>query len=140
MRRAAIVLVALAACAAQKQSVAPAMNRGSDPHARIQELSNQIDSQRAQLQLPEPPSCEPNCTPAVAMARTPSYKDDAQCHPGQSQTCSDACTLSDSICKNADEICDLAGTLAGDSWAAQKCNEGKATCDAAKAKCCACQR
>jgi hypothetical protein len=57
---------------------------------------------------------------------------------GQSDTCKQSCTLSDSICANAKKICDLAGQMAGDAWAAQKCSDGNATCATAKKQCCEC--
>jgi hypothetical protein len=67
-----------------------------------------------------------------------SSKTDTTCHPAATQTCTDSCQLSDTICDNADKICKLAAELVGDTWAAGKCDTAKQTCDAAHAKCCAC--
>jgi hypothetical protein len=143
VKLAPLVLVLCAACAAQKQPVVPAGRSApppsSDPHAEIERLSQQIDAQRSQMQLPAPTPAPPETHTPVPMTQAPSWKTDTQCHPGQSQTCADTCVVSDSICGNAKQICDIAATLANDTWAAQKCDEGKATCDQAKQKCCACQ-
>jgi hypothetical protein len=104
------------------------------PHTEIQRLSAQLDQQRAQLGLPEP-IAGAALTP---MSASPSWKADAQCHPGQSASCTQACTLSDTICGNSDRICQLATELAGDPWAQDKCSAAKQTCSSAHEKCCAC--
>ena len=145
MRLALLLACTLVACAVQKKQAAmapmpqqPTQSTGMapDPHADIERLSKQIDASRDQLALPPPAtaSCAPQCA-ATPMAAAVSSKD---CHPGQSDTCQQTCTVSDSICSNAQQICNLASQLAGDTWAAQKCEDGKATCDSAHAKCCAC--
>jgi hypothetical protein len=131
--------LATAACAASRQSsavTATPMEPGS-PHAQIAQLSQQLDDRRQQLGLPVPSvnGCQPSCA-VSAMSVEP--RGDAQCHPGQSDACSQTCTLADSICDNAQKICELASQLPGDAWAAQKCSDGKSTCEAAHAKCCAC--
>ena len=130
------------ACSAQQRAPATAtqpMAPGSDPRAQIDELSKQIDAQREQMALPAPTvaSCEPQCV-ATPMAVPMSVQNDAQCHPGQSDTCRQTCTLSDAICSNSNKICQLAQSLPGDTWAAGKCDAGKATCESAHAKCCSC--
>lgn len=154
--RAIAAAVALAAAAAlyaacaTAQAPAPARTQAmpeiaagpsgaTGPHAEIERLAHEIDSQRLQMALPEAtpaPACE-SCT-AQPMSEPVTVASDAQCHPGQSTTCHDSCTLSDSICSNAAKICDLASGLPNDGWAAQHCTSAKATCDAAHAKCCAC--
>ena len=63
------------------------------------------------------------CTPATA----------------PSQTCGDVCRLADRICDNAESICELAGKLPGDAWAAGKCDTGKAACEKARTRCCGCR-
>ncbi len=135
-----LIVIACAAPAPQKASVAPHAPQ-PPAHDEIERLSNQIESQRAQMALPEPPAAPqmataPNATP---MGQVPS-SNAADCHHGTSQTCTDSCNLSDQICGNAQKICDLAQQLAGDAWAAGKCERGKQTCDAAHASCCACQQ
>ncbi len=131
--------VVVACASAQRTSapppVAPPMT-GESPHAQIERLSNDIEAQRQQMQLPEPVA--PLAAHVTPMGRMPTSHDET-CHPATSQTCTDSCTLSDSICDNAGKICDLANQLQGDSWAADKCSRAKATCDAAHAKCCDCQ-
>ncbi|MEZ4400946.1 MAG: hypothetical protein R3B06_13050 [Kofleriaceae bacterium] len=62
----------------------------------------------------------------------------ATCVRATSTTCTDVCTLADAICGNADRICELAATLPGDAWAEQRCDAGKATCQAAGERCCSC--
>ncbi|MGE5185064.1 MAG: hypothetical protein ACM31C_23510 [Acidobacteriota bacterium] len=146
MTKLALVWVIVVACAAPlKTSQAPApqqpMPAAGGPRGEIEQLSNQIEAQRAQMALPEPPAAPqmattPNATP---MGQVPSSHDEA-CHHGTSQTCTDSCDLSDQICGNAQKICDLAQQLQGDAWAAGKCERGKQTCDAAHASCCACQQ
>jgi hypothetical protein len=112
----------------------PTPTTSTDPrHAQIDQLAQQIDQQRAQLGL-----VEPGTGPAIAAMTATAWKADPQCHPGQSEICTQSCTLSDSICGNADKICQLASQLAGDSWAEGKCNAAKQTCSAAHDKCCAC--
>lgn len=120
------------ACATDSKRSAATMP-ASDPHAQIADLSSKIDAERAQLELPEPGGAH-----AMAIAPVAPVAPQA-CHPAATETCTSVCTLADSICGNADKICDLARQLAGDTWAADKCTAGKATCDAARAKCCGCQ-
>ena len=146
----AAAAVWFAACASERQAargptiteVAPQQTgetQPTGPHGEIERLAHEIDTQRLQMALPElapAPACE-QCT-ATPMSEPVTVASDAQCHPGQSTTCHDSCTLSDSICGNAAKICDLAAGLPDDGWAAQHCTSAKQTCDAAHAKCCAC--
>ena len=107
-----------------------------DPHGQITQLAAQIDAQRGQLGLPlEAPTCLPSSCQVTRMDAAPSA---VTCQSGTSATCRDTCTLSDSICLDAKKICDLAGTMPGDTWAAGKCATAKQTCDDAHARCCAC--
>jgi hypothetical protein len=112
-----------------------------DPHAEIEQLSQQIEHDRA---------AQPHgagATPMVAgatpreprSAPLPPSGQDPTCHPAPSDTCTSSCKLSDSICTNAEHICKLAGELAGDDWAAKKCTSARATCDTAHTECCGCQ-
>ena len=147
MRKLALLWVIAVACAAPvKTGKAPAtheqpMMPATDRHDEIDRLASEIESERARMALPEPPPLveapQNASATAVPMGQVPSSQDPA-CHHGTSQTCSDSCTLSDQICKNAQKICDLAHQLRGDGWAADKCDRGKQTCDAAHASCCAC--
>ena len=139
--------LAIAACAMRSAAVQPtqppsppptasAAGMPADSHGEITQLAAQIDAQRGQLGLPPPAlACLPSSCTATPMAETPSA---ATCQPGPSDTCHDTCTLSDSICVDAKKICDLAGALPGDTWAAGKCASAKQTCDDAHARCCAC--
>jgi hypothetical protein len=61
------------------------------------------------------------------------------CKPAVSDTCKDSCTLSDSICGNAEKICTLAKQLgAADSYANEKCAKGTDTCKKSQERCCSC--
>jgi hypothetical protein len=110
----------------------------------IDRLAREIETQRveAKLPLPEPSSCTgASCAriPAEAMsagAQAPVHA----CRRDDSDTCKQSCTLADSICSNAKKICEIANELAGDDWAARKCADGSATCNAAKARCCDCSK
>jgi hypothetical protein len=56
--------------------------------------------------------------------------------------CSKSCEVTQSICKNADQICkladDLGANLGRDDWAKQKCVDGTKACQASQARCCSC--
>lgn len=137
MKRWLLCLIAGCSSAARPMATtAPAMAPTSrDPHAEIERLSAQIDQQRSQMALPAPMAAsavEPMSVPITSHT-------DNQCHPAQTQTCTDSCSISDSICDNAKKICDLANDLAGDTWAADKCSSATQTCKSSHEKCCACQ-
>jgi hypothetical protein len=59
-------------------------------------------------------------------------------HEPPTDHCRDVCDLADHICENAEDICRIAGDLQGNSWAAGKCDEAKASCKEAKEACCGC--
>lgn len=138
----AIAACAMRSAAVQPQPPSPPPSQATagavmpaDSHGEIAQLAAQIDAQRGQLGLPPAaPACLPSCQ-VMPMAVAPSA---ATCQPAPSDTCRDTCTLSDSICVDAKKICDLAGALPGDTWAAGKCASAKQTCDDAHARCCAC--
>ena len=136
------------ACSASHKSAAvapvqpeqhPMGGSAGDAHSQIEQLASQIDAQRAQMALPEPPHVATMSAHATPMSNTPNSRTDNQCHPGTSDTCQDSCKLADSICESAQKICNLAQQLPGDAWASGKCESGKSTCDAAHQKCCGCQ-
>lgn len=117
--------LAVAACAtgpSAERAAAPATSGAApqamppeDPRAEITRLSTEIAQQQQQ-----------QTSAATPMAA------------GASQTCSDVCTLSESICKNADRICELADGMPGDDWAAGKCRDAKQACTDAKQRCTDC--
>jgi hypothetical protein len=120
---------------AETAGAAPALPQ--TPHAQIEQLDRDITDARTKLGLPEAPAVAactgPGCpTPMVAAA-------DPSCHPGTSDTCSNTCTLADSICGNAEKICELAKQMQGDTWAADHCTSATTTCQAAHTRCCGCQ-
>jgi hypothetical protein len=121
----------------------PPPPRPNDPRAdQIDALVAQMDQVRDEMQLPEQHGVRmtSGVEPATAMGGgvVPPTAPTCEQPKGQSDICKQSCTLKTSICGNAKKICDLAGEMAGDAWAEQKCADGNATCDAAKKKCCDC--
>lgn len=143
----ALALVLLAACGAAKPSPssAPAAQTGVEPatdgtRAEITQLDETIRAELARMGLPAPTPAmaPPAATPQEMGAGIAPPSTDATCKPAASQTCTDTCTLADSICKNAARICTLAGELGSDAWANGKCSDGKTSCDRSKERCCGC--
>jgi hypothetical protein len=118
-----------------------AASSGGDPRAQIEALDRQITDELARAHV-APPAVA-GCTGAACAAAmsapfaTPTTSDPA-CHPAATERCKDACTLSTSICDNQQKICDLANQLAGDDWAAGRCEHARASCQAAHDSCCSC--
>ena len=110
------------------------------PTEEIRDLDAQITQQLAQLGLNAPTDAE--VVDMMAQSSTPALPESAlasSCQPAPSgDTCTDVCTLGDSICGNARRICDLADQLPGDDYAAQRCTAGRASCDRARTRCCGC--
>lgn len=116
---------------------------GTAAHAELDALDRAItaDMQTLQEPRPAPPvaACVENCAQALSGAATTTSAEDPTCKPGASQTCSDSCSLKESICKNAGKICSIAADLGGnDKYANDVCNRGSASCEAAKKRCCSC--
>jgi hypothetical protein len=117
---------------------------GVAPRAEIDQLDAAITADMEKLAAPRPDpapgACVENCEPrAMAGAATTTAAEDPSCRPGGSATCTEACTLKGSICKNATRICEIAAQLGGtDAYANDKCNRGTASCAAAKQRCCNC--
>jgi hypothetical protein len=138
---AAFALMLVVACAGAQKSTAPAPQAmpsvtPSSPKAELDQLYAQIEEERAKMGLPEPMA---NAQPgAIPMGEHPTTQTDAACHPAESETCTSSCTLSDSICTNADKICKLAKDLEPDADAAAKCEKADKTCKTAHDKCCGC--
>lgn len=141
---AGVVAAGLVACAAagrapQKTSMAPAgadaatplSGRPDELRARIAELDAAItrDLGAAQVEAPD-------AATAAQMAATPFADLRINCDHTPSERCQDVCTLSASICDNAESICDLAAQLPGDAWAAERCGAAKAACQRATERCC----
>jgi hypothetical protein len=123
--------IALAiACAARPQpsTMAPPTAATANPHDEIERLSNEIEAERGQFPA----------TGATPMVAVPEVPPPATCVRSPSETCSQTCTLSDSICRNAKQICDLADQLPGDAWAKQKCVDATNSCSTATRRCCEC--
>jgi hypothetical protein len=148
---AVVCCVVLAACAAggAKSAMAPeAATSGAaapgtsplpgSPHDEIQQLEDKIAIDRAQLKLAEPAESDYSNTSPTPMG-TQTAAQDPKCRPAQNDTCKTSCTLSDSICGNANRICELAKSLPGDNWALNKCAKANTTCEQSRTKCCGCQ-
>lgn len=143
-------LVALACGAGAARSKAPpaapsasAMPEvtAEDPRVEIEELDRDISARMARAQIPPPVSTCSGVTCATAMNEpftTPAI--DPACRPTRNDRCSDVCTLTASICRNQQRICDLAQHLPDDDWAANKCTRARASCQAAHDTCCDCMQ
>lgn len=140
----------LVACGAapQKSAAPPAATEstagvgGGRPSDEIRRLDEEITVQMADLGLAPPSQTEltemvvAHATPALPAAGTTAA---SACEPPPTEPrCQDACTLADSICANAARICELAAELPHDGWAQERCASGKASCDRARTRCCAC--
>jgi len=106
-----------------------------DVHEQITKLEVDIDKDRAAMHLGEP-------APKAGRSADPFYgqpETDPLCKPAQTDACGTSCTLSASICRNAEKICTTAHDLPNDDWATQRCARANAICEAAHAQCCGCQ-
>lgn len=144
---AAWLCLAVVACAASRKQAMPETPQAGgappsqampgDHRAEIEQLSNEIEQQRVKMNLPAP-APQPAEPMSAQAPVAPPHTQDAACHPAPSQTCTDSCTIGDSICGNADRICKLADGMPGDDWAAGKCQAAKQTCSDAHKRCCEC--
>lgn len=151
---AALCMFVIAACAAggMKQSASRPSARpnetGAAPEAgqsvpdhgspkdELDQLYAQLEQARQQDNVEEAKlDPGPLTIPMAEPARSP--KTDPTCKPAPSDTCNTSCTLSGSICKNKDRICELAKDL-GDDDSLQKCNKAAKTCKTSADKCCSC--
>ncbi|HVV82828.1 MAG TPA: hypothetical protein VHE35_07095 [Kofleriaceae bacterium] len=125
-------------------------------HARIETLDREIADRSASLDASmtgprttviepgtnhepgtspvEPPTPTPTPVPMSDVEGTAR----ATCERSPRPVCQDVCNLSDSICDAAAEICQLAGSLPGDAWAAGRCDAGKGSCATSRERCCHC--
>ena len=144
---AAVIACAGASSRSQAPTSATAMPEAGaaplDRHAELDALDRAIaaDLEKLGLPPPAPPACAAvgcaSVTP-TPMGVTPAAADPT-CQAGTSDTCKDACTLSDAICANAGRICDLATQLGGDDARANEtCERGKASCTVSRTRCCGC--
>jgi hypothetical protein len=56
----------------------------------------------------------------------------------ESERCDDTCSIKDSICDSAENICRIADELGHDEWADKKCHSATASCEEATKRCCSC--
>ncbi len=144
---------ALLACAAGGQravmpptaSDAGAMAPGtaSPSHDEITRLEAEIDAELTGRSLPaaSPPSCSGMSCAATASSiqmSTFTRVEGPSCKAPVNDTCKDSCTMSDSICKNAERICTIAKQLDNDAWANEKCVKGSESCTQSQKLCCSC--
>ncbi len=137
----AVVLAGCGRAPSHTEAMAPAPAPAGDPHAQIDALDRDIADAmaRAKLAAPSVDTCSgATCAQAMSTPFTAPRVGDAACRPASIPRCSDSCTLSTSICDNQVKICDLAGQLPGDDWAANKCSSARASCHAARDACCSC--
>ena len=149
-------VIGCAAKGAQRASEAPtataaepaepaAVGGSATPQSEIKLLDEQISDDMAKLSLTRPTAPPMTCTGAdckqqlSGAAVAAAEPQPPTCKPGKGDTCTQACTIKDSICKNASRICQLALDLGGsDAYANDKCSSGNASCEAAKQRCCGC--
>jgi hypothetical protein len=128
------------ATAADQPAGAPpgAQTMPDDPRAEIEELWQRVETERGRLGLTAAPAHQgaaPEATPMTTVPRS----SDPSCQPAKTERCTSSCTLSDSICSNAQRICELATQLPADDWARGKCVQATRTCESAHASCCGCR-
>jgi hypothetical protein len=112
-----------------------------DPRAEIDRLEREIAGEMQKAHVPQPPTAAcsgAGCAAAMSTPFATPTTTDLQCRPATSERCTQACSLSTSICRNQQRICDLARQLPGDDWAANKCASARASCTAAHESCCSC--
>jgi len=109
----------------------------ASPKEQIEQLEAEITTSRTQLELDEPNEQAIQGAPVQPLGALPSTQD-PKCHPAQNDTCKTSCTLSDSICSNADKICRLSIEM-NDDWSRGRCAKANKTCESSKTKCCGCQ-
>jgi hypothetical protein len=125
--------VGLAACAS-RASVAPT----AEMELRKNEIKDywmQIRQWRVERGWSADPASGMNLSRSIKEIRT---CDKTLPKEPSTETCQDICNLKDAICDNAQSICRIAGDLAGDAWADEKCKSAKASCKEATQKCCQC--
>jgi hypothetical protein len=137
-----VSVLCASACGArgERSSTRAAVPSSIGPHDRekqdIQDLWMQIREWRVEMQWgTEPPRA------LIRQYRNQSVHQLRVCPANpqpQTNTCRDVCNISEAICDNAESICRIAGQLAGDSWAQEKCENAKASCKEATERCCKC--
>lgn len=141
-----LLALAIACGGAAPKQAKPLPPPPGGERAQIDALDQAITDAMTRLAEPRPApaagACVASCgaEPMAASARQAIAPEDATtCKPAQTQTCTDACNLKDSICSNASKICSIAADLGGDdAYANEKCNSGVASCEAARQRCCGC--
>ncbi|HVV82829.1 MAG TPA: hypothetical protein VHE35_07100 [Kofleriaceae bacterium] len=134
---AAITLVDCSAGYAAKPA-AMVRSSGASGHDEIDARWEQIREARIEAQLDPSPAADATS----AMAAVPADEAASACSLPPAPaigTCHEVCTLGDSICANAVEICRIAGDLEGDAWARDRCDGAKASCREAEDRCCRCR-
>jgi hypothetical protein len=145
--------VVVAACGGSKQAAStmaaptaggaetsPATMPG-DPRNEIDRLAKEIDDALAGAGVATlaPAACEMSHSCTAEPFGMPPRVEDPTCKPSASDTCTQSCTLSDSVCANADKICNLAKQLGGaDDYANEKCQSANDSCKRTRDKCCGC--
>ena len=109
----------------------------ASPKDELNYLYAQVEQEREQDHVAEPQVASGSEILPFATEPDRTPKTDPTCKPAPSDTCNTSCTLSGSICKNKDRICELAKDL-GDDDSIGKCNKAAKTCKTSADKCCSC--
>lgn len=112
-----------------------------DPHNEIDRLAAEIDTALANAGAAtgQPSACATSHSCTAEPYGMPPRIEDPTCKPAATDVCTQACTLSDSVCSNADKICKIAKQLGGsDDYANDKCQSGNDSCKRTREKCCGC--
>jgi len=136
------VCAGLIACASSPMQQAPATSPHTGPmpgdsHEQIVQWMTDIDRAKTD-QAAVPASAATSCGPGCEAVADAVHTNDNTCSPPPTQTCTDVCKLGTTICDTKDKICNLAGQMHGDQWAADKCTDATASCTSAHEKCCSC--
>ncbi|MFN0247261.1 MAG: hypothetical protein ACKV2T_10270 [Kofleriaceae bacterium] len=143
--------VVVAACGGQKSASTMAATAGGaksrpatmlgDPRNEIDRLAKEIDDALAGAGVATlaPSTCEMSHSCTAEPFGMPPRASDPACKPPATDTCTQSCTLSDSVCANADKICTLAKQLGGaDDYANEKCQSANDSCKRTRDRCCGC--
>jgi hypothetical protein len=112
----------------------------NDPRNEIDALAKEIDDALANAGIATltPAACEATHSCTAEPYGVPPRIEDPTCKAPTTDTCTQSCTLSDSVCSSAEKICNLARTLPGDDYANEKCQSANDSCKRTRERCCGC--
>lgn len=112
-----------------------------DRRAEIDQLAKAIDDELATagVATTTPAACATAHTCSAEPYDVKPRVEDPTCKAPTTDTCTQSCTLSDSVCSNADKICNIAKQLGGaDAYANEKCQSANGACKRTREACCGC--